>query len=99
MRCSGPVITACGAFLISCLIWSGLIALTITMLFGLSLASGWKLFACFMFFGCVAMAVLIYEIRNAIELPPDFDIDPPGRMGRRSPRRWNGRMHSFSFFA
>ncbi|MGL4400522.1 MAG: hypothetical protein ACRCXD_11685 [Luteolibacter sp.] len=70
----------------SCVLWISGISWAIVALFGLSLMTGWTIAAGLGILALVAVGVLSYEVRNAIDIPDDVDLEPV---------KWSGPRASF----
>jgi hypothetical protein len=70
----------------SCVLWIGGISWAVVALFGLSAVTGWTIAGALGVLALVAVAVLSYEVRNAIDIPDDVDLEPV---------RWSGPRAGF----
>ncbi|MEO5716465.1 MAG: hypothetical protein ABIT37_23510 [Luteolibacter sp.] len=86
MKISSPSLAASAVVAVSCLAWTGAITLALMSLMELSTETGWQIAA---FFGCssiAAVSFILYELRNAMEMPND--VDPVDYLDRPSPSGW-----------
>lgn len=65
----------------SCALWIGGISWAAVAFFGMSAIAGWILAAALALLALAAVGVIVYEVRNAIDLPDDVDLDAPVRSG------------------
>jgi hypothetical protein len=76
------LVTSC-AVACSCVLWIGGISWAAVGLFGLSVLTGWLIAGVLGVLALIAVGVLSYEVRNAIDLPDDLDLETGARLGAR----------------
>jgi hypothetical protein len=63
------------AVLLSCLLWIGGISWVVVASLGLPASAGWLIASTLGTLAVAAIGLLIYEVRHAIDLPDDVDLD------------------------
>jgi hypothetical protein len=59
----------------SCFLWIGGISWVVVALFGLSATTGWAIAGVLAAVALAAIGILTYEVRHAIDLPDDVDLE------------------------
>jgi hypothetical protein len=59
----------------SCFLWIGGISWLVVALFGLSAVTGWVVAGALAAVALAAIGILSYEVRHAIDLPDDVDLE------------------------
>lgn len=70
MKKASPSIAACLVFVASALVWIGGVSLALVYLLGLSETAGWWIAGSLGFSTVVAITVILYEMRHAVEVFP-----------------------------
>jgi hypothetical protein len=68
-------LTTCLAVIFSCLLWIGGISWVVVAVLGLSSAAGWVIAGTLGGLAIVAIGILVHEVRHAIDLPDDVDLE------------------------
>lgn len=75
MRAFTISLTTCLAVIFSCLLWIGGISWAVVALLGLSAVAGWVIAGTLGALAVAAIGILLYEMRHAIDLPDDVDLE------------------------
>lgn len=100
MRAFSISLTTCLAVIFSCLLWIGGISWIVVAVLGLSATAGWVIAGTLGAIAVAAIGILLYEVRHAIDLPDDVDlelmdaytVDPFSEVHPISPKLKAGRV-------
>jgi hypothetical protein len=73
MKTHSPSLAACFVVGASCLAWIGGISLAMVYFLGLSSTVGWIIAGSLGFSSIVAVTIILYEMRHAVEMPDGTD--------------------------
>lgn len=73
MKTQSPSLAACVVVGVSCLAWVGGLTSALVYFLELSTSTGWLIASLLGFSSTVAITMIIYEMRHAVELPDGFD--------------------------
>jgi hypothetical protein len=86
MKLSSPSLAASAVVAVSCVAWTGAITFTLVNIMELSNETGWQIAAFFGFSSIAAVSFIIFELRNAMEMPED--VDPVDYLDLPVPSNW-----------